>query len=155
MKIISWIKALCTIIILLITGDSIFSQVIVERSKDKVTISGTAYYIHQVRKGETSYSISRAYNITVEELNKENPPAVYGIKEGQSLRIPVKEVASAKICRIHLPLLNSVMNQNLFIIILSRVRQFIIFQNLMGFLKMKLFRAIRGLKSTSYLLDLK
>lgn len=96
MKIKSWIKPLCTIVILLITGDSIYSQVNVERSKDKVTISGTAYYIHQVRKGETSYSISRAYNITVEELNKENPPAVYGIKEGQSLRIPVKELAVPK-----------------------------------------------------------
>ncbi len=96
MKIISWIKALCTIIVLLLVSDSLFSQVNVERSNDRVTISGTAYYIHQVRKGETSYSISRAYNITVEELTKENPPAVYGIKEGQSLRIPVKELAVPK-----------------------------------------------------------
>ena len=96
MKIISWIKAVCTLFVLLITGGELLSQVNVERSKDRVTISGTAYYIHQVRKGETSYSISRAYNITVEELNKENPPAVYGIKEGQSLRIPVKEPAQPK-----------------------------------------------------------
>jgi LysM repeat protein len=67
------------------------AQVVVERSKDKVVISGMAYYIHQVKKGETPYSISRAYNITVEELIKENPPAVYGINEGQTLRIPVRE----------------------------------------------------------------
>jgi LysM repeat protein len=96
MKIISWIKAVCTLFVMLITCGPLFSQVNVERSNDKVTISGTAYYIHQVRKGETSYSISRAYNITVEELTKENPPAVYGIKEGQSLRIPVKELAQPK-----------------------------------------------------------
>jgi LysM repeat protein len=67
-------------------------QVVVERSKDKVIISGTAYYIHYVKKGETAFSISRAYGITVDELTKENPPALYGVKEGQSLRIPVKDV---------------------------------------------------------------
>ncbi len=67
------------------------AQVVVERSKDKVIISGTTYYIHLVKKGETPYSISRAYGITVGELNKENPPALYGIKEGQTLRVPFRE----------------------------------------------------------------
>ncbi|MCX6330607.1 MAG: LysM peptidoglycan-binding domain-containing protein [Bacteroidia bacterium] len=70
-----------------------WSQVVVERSKDKVIISGTPYYIHIVKKGETAYSISKAYAITVEELIKENPPAVYGLNEGQALRIPVREVS--------------------------------------------------------------
>ncbi len=65
-----------------------------ERSKDKVIISGTPYYVHPVKKGETAYSIAKAYGITVEELNKENPPAVYGIKEGQALRIPVREIVT-------------------------------------------------------------
>jgi LysM repeat protein len=65
------------------------SQVIVEKSKDKVIISGQPYYIHIVKKGETAYSISKAYGITVEVLTKENPAAVFGTKEGQSLRIPV------------------------------------------------------------------
>ena len=78
------------ILIITIEYDS-GAQVVIEKSKDKVIISGVPYYIHLVRKGETAYSISRAYNITVEELNKENPPAVYGLKEGQSLRIPVRE----------------------------------------------------------------
>ncbi|MBN2861744.1 MAG: LysM peptidoglycan-binding domain-containing protein [Bacteroidales bacterium] len=67
------------------------AQVVVEKSRDKVIISGTQYYIHTVKKGETSYSISRAYGISVEELTKENPPALYGIKEGQTLRIPIRE----------------------------------------------------------------
>jgi LysM repeat protein len=69
------------------------AQVVVERSKDKVIIAGTQYYIHQVKKGETAYSISKAYGVTVEELTKENPPAVYGINEGQTLRIPVREIS--------------------------------------------------------------
>ncbi len=66
------------------------------RSKDKVIISGVAYYIHQVKKGETAYSISRAYGISVEDLTRENPPAVYGVNEGQSLRIPVRLVTDSK-----------------------------------------------------------
>jgi LysM repeat protein len=69
----------------------ITAQVVVERSKDKVIISGKPYYIHIVKKGETRYSISRAYGISDDELVKENPSASRGIKEGQSLRLPVVE----------------------------------------------------------------
>lgn len=72
------------------------AQVVVERSEDKVIISGTPYYVHIVKKGETPYSIARAYNVTVEEITRENPPTVYGIKEGQSLRIPVRQTPSGE-----------------------------------------------------------
>ena len=68
------------------------AQVVVEKSNDKVIISGTTFYIHTVKKGETAYSVSRAYGVTIDELTKENPPAVYGLKEGQTLRIPYREV---------------------------------------------------------------
>jgi LysM repeat protein/ABC-type branched-subunit amino acid transport system substrate-binding protein len=67
------------------------AQVVVEKSKDKVAISGKPYYIHIVKKGETVYSISRAYEITTQELTKENPSTGRGVKVGQSLRIPVVE----------------------------------------------------------------
>jgi LysM repeat protein len=96
MRIIFRIKIFLLIISLSACTDLLFSQVKVERSKDKVIISGVAYYVHQVKKGETAYSISKAYGITVEDLNRENPPAVYGINEGQSLRIPVKMVTDTK-----------------------------------------------------------
>jgi LysM repeat protein len=92
MKIIIWIKALPVVVMMLLFNNSVCSQVVVERSKDKVIISGIPYYVHQVKKGETAYSISKAYGISVEELSKENPPAVYGVNEGQALRIPVKPV---------------------------------------------------------------
>jgi LysM repeat protein len=74
----------------------VWSQVAVERSKYKVVISGVTYYLHTVRKGETIYSISRAYGISTEELVKENPPAVNGLKEGQSIRINASLVSSAE-----------------------------------------------------------
>ena len=84
-----------TIFILLLSYVSsmgISAQVVVERSENKVVISGVSYYIHIVKKGETAYSISRAYGIRVDDLVKENPSALYGINEGQSLQIPVNLV---------------------------------------------------------------
>jgi LysM repeat protein len=95
-KIIMNIKICCrnllAVILLLIISVPVDSQVVVERSKEKIIISGIAYYLHLVKKGETAYSISKAYGITVEELTRENPPAVFGVNEGQSLRIPVSLV---------------------------------------------------------------
>ncbi len=89
-------QGLIVILILLFNlGSSAFGQVTVERSQNKAVISGVAYYIHLVKKGETAYSISRAYGIKVEELVRENPPALYGLNEGQTLRIPVNSVAEA------------------------------------------------------------
>ncbi len=96
MRINNWIKALPVLFIMLVCTNAANSQVVVERSKDKVIISGVAYYIHQVKKGETAYSIAKAYGITVEDLNRENPPAVYGINEGQTLRIPAKLVSASQ-----------------------------------------------------------
>ena len=96
MRIIYSIKTLTILIFVLICDNTVNSQVVVERSKDKVIISGVAYYIHQVKKGEFPYSIAKAYGITVEDLTRENPPAVYGTKEGQTLRIPVSLVSDIK-----------------------------------------------------------
>ncbi|HOP00052.1 MAG TPA: LysM peptidoglycan-binding domain-containing protein [Bacteroidales bacterium] len=87
---------LVTLMLLIFAGISAMSQVVVERSTNKVIISGIPYYIHIVKKGETAYSLAREYGITVEELTRENPPALYGLNEGQSLRIPVKPVAEEK-----------------------------------------------------------
>jgi LysM repeat protein len=93
-KMRSIIRVLTVAIILLISGLNVRSQVPVERSTEKVIISGVAYYVHHVRKGETAYSISKAYGISVEELTKENPPALYGLNDGQILRIPVKPLGA-------------------------------------------------------------
>ena len=93
MKMRCLVKVLPAVIILLIFSHNVCAQVSVEKSKDKVVISGVTYYIHQVKKGETAYSISKAYGISVEELTKENPPALYGVNTGQTLRIPFKSVA--------------------------------------------------------------
>jgi LysM repeat protein len=80
---------LISVFVFLIFPYSLLSQVVVEKSKDKVIISGKPYYIHIVKKGETAYSISKAYQITPQELTNENPSAEKGVKIGQSLRIPI------------------------------------------------------------------
>jgi LysM repeat protein len=77
------------LVFLLLLPLVVFSQVVVERSKEKVVISGRQYYIHLTKKGETEFSIARAYGMTVQELEKENPVIEKGLKAGQSLRIPV------------------------------------------------------------------
>jgi LysM repeat protein len=79
----------CFVISYLLSISYAISQVQVETAKEKIIVSGVPYYIHQVRKGQTVYSISRAYGISVQDLTAENPPALNGIKEGQTLRIPV------------------------------------------------------------------
>lgn len=80
-----------TVLAFLLVPGIVQSQVVVEKSKDKVVISGLPYYIHIVKKGETTYSISKAYDITPQILTNENPAAENGVKIGQSLRIPVVE----------------------------------------------------------------
>jgi LysM repeat protein len=92
MKLTGFARALLAVSFLLILCFSVDAQVVVERSKEKIIISGVQYYIHPVKKGETAYSISKAYGITVAELTKDNPQASEGIKEGQSLRIQVKDL---------------------------------------------------------------
>jgi len=83
------------LILFCISSVDIYAQVVVERSENRVIISGVSYYIHIVKSGETAYSISRAYGIRVDDIVKENPSAVYGINVGQSLRIPADLVRQA------------------------------------------------------------
>ncbi len=61
----------------------------VEISKQKIASEGKVYYMHQVMKGQTLYSISRAYNVTVDQVSRANDIQDNGIQEGRMLRIPV------------------------------------------------------------------
>lgn len=79
--------------LVLCTGATVFSQdIIVERSVDKVIIDGQVYYVHNVKQGETVYSICRAYNITPKLLSKDNPSLILGLKAGMVLKIQESQV---------------------------------------------------------------
>jgi LysM repeat protein len=63
----------------------------VTRSENKVIIGGEKYYVHEVEKGETLYSISKAYNVSKKIIARENPDVFLGLHPGQALKIPFKE----------------------------------------------------------------
>jgi len=61
------------------------------KSLNKTLIDGKYYYIHEVKKGETLYSIGKTYDLPEKEIAIENPEVFDGLKTGQTLKIPVKE----------------------------------------------------------------
>lgn len=59
------------------------------KKSDKVEIiSGKKFWIHPVEKGQTLYSIAKAYGSTVDILLSNNPDAIDGLKAGDQLKIP-------------------------------------------------------------------
>jgi LysM repeat protein/ABC-type branched-subunit amino acid transport system substrate-binding protein len=61
----------------------------VKRTQERTIVNGKVYYIHTILKGQTLYSISKAYEVSQNDIIRENPgtdPAA--LREGQALRIP-------------------------------------------------------------------
>lgn len=84
------------IILLLLCGHALsgYSQKItVEKSERIEKIDGKQYYIHTVEKGQTLYSISKAYGVLISEIFTDNPIAMDGIQPDQELKIIVKKEA--------------------------------------------------------------
>ena len=65
------------------------AQVVVERSKEIITVGGVEYYMHHVKQGETLYSISKAYHVSIEEITRKNPEVNDGLQAEMVLGIPV------------------------------------------------------------------
>lgn len=67
----------------------ISAQAQVERSTEKIVIEGKKYYIHTIQSGHTLYSISKAYGVSVDEINAANPDIEEKLKLGQTIKIPI------------------------------------------------------------------
>ena len=65
------------------------SQVAVTPSTTIEVIEGKRFYRHTVQQGETMFSISRAYNVSQQDILLHNPDAVEVLSIGQELKIPV------------------------------------------------------------------
>ncbi len=52
--------------------------------------NGKQYYVHVVQKGQTVYSIAKAYNVGIDEIYYENPSSKNGINVNQELLIPTQ-----------------------------------------------------------------
>lgn len=65
----------------------------VKISNDKVRIDGRVYYSHIVEERQTMYSISKAYNVSLDEIYAANPGLKEnGLKKNAIINIPVAEV---------------------------------------------------------------
>jgi len=82
------------VIIFLILNLITYSQQIqpeIEITKEKIILNGKIYYLHTIKSGQTLYSISKAYNVSLEEILTANPGLnPHQIKEGTSIKIPLK-----------------------------------------------------------------
>lgn len=65
----------------------------IKKSEEKVIIKGEVFYLHEVKKGHTLYSIAKAYEVTQKDIAIANPDVFDGITIGQVLKIPSKEIA--------------------------------------------------------------
>lgn len=80
---------LCFILFFNVLSYSQQPNTIIEKSKEKIIINGKIYYLHTIKSGQTLYSISKAYNITIDEILSANPGLnPTQIKEGTSIKIP-------------------------------------------------------------------
>lgn len=57
-------------------------------STEKVKVNGEVMLVHKVKGGETLYSISKAYNVTIDEIVRINESLKAGLKEGSTIYIP-------------------------------------------------------------------
>lgn len=77
-------------------GTMLYAQQSVKISENTIELNGRRYILHKVNKGETIYSIARAYDVpqidvmTVNNLTRDN------IKRSQTLLIPVRSELSAR-----------------------------------------------------------
>lgn len=66
-----------------------FAQVIIIHKSDIIEMrNGRSFYIHKVQKGQTVYSIAKAYDVTPDEIYFENPGTNQSISINQELLIP-------------------------------------------------------------------
>ncbi|MBE0642154.1 MAG: LysM peptidoglycan-binding domain-containing protein, partial [Bacteroidales bacterium] len=83
------LKQLMLVLGILISTVSLQAQSVeVLRSTRQLNRDGLVYYLHKVEKGQTLYSISKAYGVSMEAIVEANPDADKGLKLGQDLLIP-------------------------------------------------------------------
>ncbi len=61
-----------------------------------VYIDGVKYAVYTVVKGDTLYSLSKRYNVTIDQLTAANPALSEGLKAGQNIKIPQRATTTEK-----------------------------------------------------------
>jgi LysM repeat protein len=60
----------------------------IDISGEKIISGGKTFFMHEVQKGQTLYSIAKAYRVTILDIDRENSIPPGGIQAGQVLKIP-------------------------------------------------------------------
>lgn len=84
------------IVLILFAITNTYGQVAIKVSTEKVKIGESTYYAHTVQKKETLHSLSKAYNVSIAEIIKNNESAAAGLKAGAVLLIPIKADAATE-----------------------------------------------------------
>ena len=58
------------------------------QSEQIVYIDGTKYTVYTVVQGDTLYSLSKRYGVTIDQMTAANPLLAKGLKAGQTIKIP-------------------------------------------------------------------
>lgn len=68
------------------------AQKTIEKSEEVTTIGGKSYYLHKVKRKQTLFSISKAYDVAIEKIKGANKEELEdGLKARTILKIPVTE----------------------------------------------------------------
>ena len=70
-------------------GGAVGAQQVQSAQEQIVYVNGAKYRIHSVAKGETLYSLSRLYGVSIDDLTAANPALKEGLKAGALLKIPL------------------------------------------------------------------
>ncbi|MDO8999876.1 MAG: LysM peptidoglycan-binding domain-containing protein [Bacteroidota bacterium] len=84
------INKYCLSCILCLASFIFFAQT---KSSNIQTIDGKTYYIHTVEKGQSLYSVSKLYNVSLEDIYNVNPELKAGVKASQEIKIPTGATA--------------------------------------------------------------
>lgn len=77
-------------------GEKIFIPVKKDTDQEFQSIDGN-YFLHKVEKGRTLYSLAKEFNLQQKDIITLNPEIdELGIKEGQTIKIPVREIKQNK-----------------------------------------------------------
>jgi hypothetical protein len=87
------IPAIIGILFIFLFSNITFAQDPLKEMRSNVIekVDGKDYYIHTIKRGQTLYMISKAYNADVNDVIRENPEVKEGIRDGQKIRIPVNK----------------------------------------------------------------
>ncbi len=77
------------ILVFLLLAGTLFGQTVkIPVSTDIQTRNGKQFYVHTVQKGQTLYSIAKAYHVSLDDIYYANPGTRQGIRVGQKIWIP-------------------------------------------------------------------